>query len=215
MNKWKNNKYVLALQQGFQDIKTVMQEGNAKLFLKQFVALVAILVAWKMAAGKFEEQINNYQTQISSLQVQRSSEKEYVSSKELLITLEPQFPSADEKGEWLRGKLIEEFDKLGIVRNIAEQQTETSGAGSVIASRTVGFSANFKDFIKVLTELENQPDYLKVSEFTLDKDTDIENIGLNKISIRVNTAFPNERIISKQMFKDYDQLMEKIKKGEK
>ena len=67
----------------------------------------------------------------------------------------------------------------------------------------------------MLTELENQPDYLKVSEFTLDKDTDIENIGLNKISIRVNTAFPNERIISKQMFKDYDQLMEKIKKGEK
>ncbi len=214
MNKLKNNKYVLSLQQGFKDIQTVFQEGNAKLFLKHFVALIAIIVAWKMAIGSFDKKISDYQTSISSLQVQRSSEKEYLSNKKLLITLEPQFPSVDEKDEWLRQKLINEFDKLGIVRQIAEQQTETAGAGSVIASRSVEFTASFNDFMRVLLELENQPDYLKVSEFTLDKDTDIERIGLNKISIRVNTAFPNERVANKQLFKDYDQLMEKLQKGE-
>ena len=40
----KANKVVENLKKGFQDIQTVAQEGNFKLFLKQFIATCNLLV---------------------------------------------------------------------------------------------------------------------------------------------------------------------------
>ena len=58
----KTNKHVEALKKGFQDIQTVMQEGNYKLFVKQFVAVLAVFLAFKYCNGQFNERISrNFQ----------------------------------------------------------------------------------------------------------------------------------------------------------
>ena len=43
----KTNKHVESLKKGFQDIQTVAQEGNYKLFVKQFVAVLVVFLGCK------------------------------------------------------------------------------------------------------------------------------------------------------------------------
>jgi len=50
-----------------------------------------------------------------------------------------------------------------------------------------------------------------VSNFIIEKNKDPNHMGENKISIKLNTIFPKEKI-AKSLFKDYDQLVAAQKK---
>ena len=78
----KTNKFVENLKKGFQDIQTVAQEGNFKLFLKQFIAILVVFLAFKFLSGKFAEKIANYEGQMEAA---RSIGFKYGESMKLVI----------------------------------------------------------------------------------------------------------------------------------
>lgn len=205
----KNNKQVENLKKGFQDIQTVMQEGNYKLFVKQFVAVLVVFLGFKYCSGQFAEKINNYNGQMEAIHMQQSSEKEYMTNKDLLFDLEPRFPDIANKNGWLTSQILGIFKEADLTPQMDGAQTEDSSNPTYEAvSLQVSSEMDFTRFARFLADIENQDEYVKVSDFSITKDTDLERLGNNKISMKFNTIFPKEKI-AKTLFKDYEQIMAK------
>lgn len=208
LNKLKNNKHVENLKQGFNDIQTVAQEGNAKLFLKQFVAVIVILLIWWHVSGKLSQKVQGYNDKMSAIQIQQNSAQEYQSNKKQLIDLEPRFPDVETKNEWLLSQILSIFKETGLTPEVSGGQSEdTSNSAYVVASLPVTTFMEFNQFADLLAEIENRDEYVKVSGFELDKETDPARLGSNKILLKFNTIFPKEKI-AKKLFADYDSLIE-------
>ena len=210
----KNNKHVENLKKGFQDIQTVAQEGNFKLFAKQLVAVVLVFFAFKFLTGKFLEKENNLRGQMEAIQLQQTSEREYETNKRKLIKLEPRFPDISGKNEYLVTKILEIFRAENLTPQVENNQTEdTSNATYVVTSLGASTEMDFLSFAEFLARIENRKDFLKVTEISIDKDSAPENIGKNKISLKFNTIFPKEKI-AKNLFKDYDKLVKEMQEEE-
>ena len=206
-DKKKTNQYIDRFKQGFADIQTVMQDGNFKLFLKQCIAVLVIFLLFKYLTGKFIARIQNIDGQLEAIRAQQVNEQEYLANKKLLISLEPRFAAADAKNEWLLSQIIDIFKKANISPNVDSSQTEdTSNPTYVATSRGASTEMSYDAFANFLANIENRPGYIKISAFTIEKDGDPNRIGNNKVSLKLNTIFPKEKI-AKSLFKDYDQLV--------
>ncbi len=203
----KTNKYVENIKKGFQDIQTVSQEGNFKLFVKQFIVLLVVFLAYRYLTGKFAEKVNNFNGQMEAIRVQKSSEREYQTNKELLLSLEPRFPDISSKNEWLIGQILGIFKEADLTPQVEGTQSEdASNATYVVASQRVNVDMQFPAFAEFLADIENKDEFIKVSEIAVVKDTDPTRLAQNKISLKFNTIFPKEKI-AKSLFKDYDKIM--------
>lgn len=207
LNKLKNNKYVEELKLGFQDIQTVVQEGNVKLFLKQFVTIAVVVLIWWHLSGKCEKKVRYYEDQVAAARIQQESAAEYRSNKEQLIGLEPRFPDVEAKEDWLLRQILSIFKDAGVTPEVSNTQAEDPSNSSYIAvSLPVNTVMEFNKFAELLASIENRDEFVKVSAFSLEKETDSARLGSNKISMKFNTIFPKEKI-AKKLFKDYDSLI--------
>lgn len=195
-----SNKFVESVKQGFNDIKLVMEEGNYNLFLKQFVAIIVVFLLYRYAGGALQAKSANIQGQIDAIEAQFTNEKEYMASKQKLLELEPRFPDVSAKNDWLLRQIVAVFRDSNVTPTLGSAQAEdTSNSGYTVAGIPVTMVTSFGDFGRLLANIENKEEYLRVSEFTLNKQA--ENLGQNDITIRINTIFPQEKIAAK-MFKD-------------
>lgn len=211
----KNNKIVENLKKGFQDMQTVAQEGNFKLFAKQIVAVVLVFFLFRYLSGKFTQQENNFRGQMEAIRVQQTSEREYQANKEKLISLEPRFPNISDKNEWLLSQILGIFKAADLTPQMEGGQTEdASNATFVAASLRAGSEMSWPKFTEFLAGIESYDDYVKVSEFSLEKNTDPNQLGNNKVSLRFNTVFPKEKI-AKSLFKDYDKIVKAQQEAKK
>ena len=205
----KNNKWIEGLKKGGRDIKTVVQEGNFKLFLKQGIVLLGIFLLFRHVSGKNLEKIENYNGQVDAIQTQQSSEQEYLRNKDTLLGLEVLFPDISSKNEWLVGQVLEIFKEANLPLNVPGKPTEDTSNPTYMASRLdVNTNAGFERFANFLASIENRKEFLKVSSFTLKKDTNASALGNNQITMSFNTIFPKEKI-GQRMFKDYKEQMKK------
>lgn len=196
------------LKKGFQDIQTVAQEGNVKLFVKQFVAVLVVFLLLRYANGKFDDKVRNFNGQVDAIRVQQTSEQEYQANKTKLLSLEPQFPNIESKNEWLLSQILGIFKTANITPQIEGQQTEdTSNSTFVAASLRVNTEMGFTPFAEFLAGIENLDEYIKVTEFSIAKQQEASKLGVNKVSMRFNTIFPKEKI-AKGLFKDYDKIIQ-------
>lgn len=194
------NKFVESAKKGLNDIKLVMEEGNYKLFLKQIVAVIIIILLYRYVGGTFENKKINLRGQIDAVQAQHDNEQEYQTNKQKLLDLEPRFPDLSSKSDWLLRQLVAVFRESNISPTLGSSQTEdSSNAGFTVAAIPVTFQTSFGDFGRLLASIENKPEYLRISEFSLTKIS--ENLGQNEIDMRINTVFPKEKIADK-MFKN-------------
>ncbi len=194
------NKFVESAKKGLNDIKLVMEEGNYKLFLKQVVAVIVIILLYRYVGGTFENKLINLRGQIDAVQAQRDNEKEYQANKQKLLDLEPRFPDLSSKNDWLLRQLVAIFREANISPTLGSSQAEdNSNAAFTLAAIPVTFQSSFGDFGRLLASIENRPEYLRISEFSLTKVS--ENLGQNEINMRINTIFPKEKIADK-MFKN-------------
>ncbi|MBD9149552.1 MAG: hypothetical protein EGQ14_01815 [Spirochaetia bacterium] len=196
------------LKKGFQDIQTVAQEGNVKLFVKQFVAVLVVFLLLRYANGKFDDKVRNFNGQVDAIRVQQTSEQEYQANKTKLLSLEPKFPNIESKNEWLLSQILGIFKTANITPQIEGQQTEdTSNSTFVAASLRVNTEMGFTPFAEFLAGIENLDEYIKVTEFSIAKQQEASKLGVNKVSMRFNTIFPKEKI-AKGLFKDYDKIIQ-------
>jgi len=194
----KNNKQIEGLKQGFKDLSVVFQEGNFKLFLKHGITILAIFLLFRYLTGKNNEQIASMRSQMDAIAAQRASENDYLRSKEKLLDLEPRFPDISSKNEWLLGQILSIFKEGKLVPQVDGQQSEDASNGTYVAvGWDVKTNADYFHFAEFLANIENKEDLLKVSSFTIKKDTNTSNLGNNQITMRFNTIFPKEKIASR------------------
>ncbi len=209
----KNNKWVESIKKGFLDIQTVSQEANFKLFVKQAVVIALIILAFRYANNQFAAKVKNFRGQIEAIQVEKSSEQEYLRNKQLLMSLEPQFPDASKKNEWLLSHILDIFQKVNLKPQMEGSQSENASNPTYLtASQQVGLTMGFTQFAEFLASIENLDEYIKVSDFSITKETDPNRLGDNRISVRFNTIFLKEKI-APSLFKDYDALVAKAAEG--
>lgn len=196
----KMNKIVESVKKGFADIKMVVDEGNYKLFVKQAVAIVVVFLGYHYLSGALQEQSSHIHGQIDAVKAQQVNEQAYLSNKKKLLDLEPRFPDLEAKNDWLLRQIVAVFKDVKLSPQLGASQAEdTSNASYTVAAIPVTLVASYKDLGRLLSEIENREEYLKVSEVLLTKNT--ESLGDNSISLRINTIFPKEKI-AKTMFKD-------------
>ncbi len=203
----KNSKHVENLKQGFADLQTVLQEGNLKLFVAQGVAILLIVLAWWHLSNKFETKVRSYNDQMAAIRIQQNSAQEYQVNKQKLVDLEPRFPDVETKTEWLLSQILTIFKETGVTPEVSGAQSENaSDSAYIVASLPVTTFMEFHNFAELLASIENRDEYVKVSEFTLEKEQESSRLGFNKITMKFNTIFPKEKI-AKKLFKDYDALI--------
>lgn len=196
----KPNKIAESVKKGFADIKLVLEESNYKLFLKQFVVIIVIFLAYRYVNTALQEKDANIRGQIDAVQAQQNNEKDYLASKQKLLGLEPRFPDLSAKNDWLLRQIVTVFRDSQLTPKLGAAQAEdTSNSGYTVAAIPVTVQASFGDFGRLIANIENRGEYLKISEFNLSKST--EHLGDNNITMRVNTIFPKEKI-AQTMFKD-------------
>ena len=205
-NLLKNPK-IIDFKRGLQDIKAVAQEGKFVLFVKQLVAVALCIFLVHYAIGKFQEKIKKNEAQADAMEMQKKSEQDYLANKRKLIALEPLFPDAAGKGQWLTSRLLDLFKEAGIGMQLDGNQTENAGNSTyVVSSQSVSTTMEYEKLGKFLEEIENLNDFLRVSEVSITKDTNSQNLGQNRISLRFNTLFLKQKVGPK-IFKDYNELV--------
>lgn len=215
MKNWLKSSKIADFKRGLQDIKAVAQEGRFVLFLKQAIAVAACIYLVHFAIGKFQEKIKKNETQIAAMAMQKKSEQEYLANKQKLITLEPLFPDATGKGQWLTVRLLDLFKAENVAMQLDGNQNEnTSNPTYVVASQSVSTTMGYEQLGKFLEHVENLNDLLRVSEVTLTKDTNSQNLGKNKLSMRFNTLFLKQKV-GRNIFKNYDELVAQQQKKAK
>ncbi len=196
----KPNKILESIKKGLNDIKTVMEEGNFKLFLKQAVVIIIVFLGFRYCNQSLQQKDSQIHGQIDAVQTQQRSEKEYLSNKEKLLKLEPRFPDMEAKNDWLLRQIVAVSRDSGITPKLGSEQSEdTSNSGYTVVSIPMSATLTYHQLGQLLANIENREEYLKVSEFSLVKNT--ENLGENEVTMKINTIFPKEKI-AKSLFKN-------------
>ncbi|WP_458402504.1 hypothetical protein [Candidatus Avelusimicrobium sp.] len=200
--KNKMNKVMESAKKGFADIKMVLEEGNVKLFIKQFVVIAVLILLCRYANGKLREKESNFRGQIDAVQTQQRSEADYLANKKKLIDLEPRFPDVDAKNHWLLNQIVSVFKEVNLTYKPSQQNEDNSVADYTIVNVPVTVVGSYADLGHLLAAIESRDDFMRVSEFGLMKGkNNMENIGENEITLKINTVFPKEKL-AKKLFKD-------------
>ena len=196
------NKIKASIEKGFKDMQLVLQEGNVKLFAKQLVVIIAIFLVFRYFNNSFQQKINNYRGQMDAIRSQQTNEQEYMASKKRLLELEPRFPDMASKSEWLMTQILDVFAQAKLTPKFSGTQAEnTTNPNYTLANLEVASNASWLEFAQLIASVENRPEYLRISEFSLEKLNETNMLGQNKIKLKVNTLFPKEKLAPK-LFKD-------------
>ncbi len=199
-NVKKPNKFVDSIKQGFLDIKVVLEEGNYKLFLKPLVLIIALVFGYRYVNDMFQKQDRDIASKIEAVYTQQNSEQEYMTNKQKLLELEPRFPDLESKNDWLLRQIVAIFKNSSIRPSMGNSQSEnTSNNGYTVVSLPVDIEASYKDFALLLADIENRDEFLRVSQFSIDKKEG--TLGTNAIKMQFNTIFPKEKI-AQSIFRD-------------
>lgn len=205
-----SNPKVEALKQGFADIKSVAEEGNYKLFVKQLVLVLCVFLGVRFLVGKLATQKAQILDRSSAISIQQAHEDDYMANKELLLRLEPLFPDKKKKNEWLIQNLMKIFSEHLVQADINGNATEKKENNYTVVSQEVSMKMSFADVGKMLADVESGDSFLRISNISISKMTDPNSLGLNTVTMRFNTLFPKEKF-AKRLFKDYDKQMKKLK----
>ena len=196
------NKIKASIEKGFKDMQLVLQEGNVKLFAKQLVVIIAIFLVFRYFNNSFQQKINNYRGQMDAIRSQQTNEQEYMASKKRLLELEPRFPDTASKSEWLMTQILDVFAQAKLTPKFSGTQAEnTTNPNYTLANLEVASNASWLEFAQLIASVENRPEYLRISEFSLEKLNESNMLEQNKIKLKVNTLFPKEKLAPK-LFKD-------------
>ncbi len=186
-------KTISSIKKGFADIKTVSEEGNIKLFLKQAIVVGVLILGFRYANSALEQKDQNIIGQINAVQAQKDNEQEFLSNKTKLLDLEPRFPDLSTKNDWLLRQILSIFRDSTLTPKVGSSQNEdSSNNGFTVVSIPVEINTSYTEFGRLLADIENRDEYLRVSEFDLEKSK--ENLGMNNIKMKFNTVFPKEKI---------------------
>ena len=202
----KKNKVLDSITKSLKNVQLVLQEGNYKLFAKQMVVIVLLIFGYRYVNNQLQQKDVTISGQIDAVHAQQKNEQSYLSNKKKLLELEPRFPNLEEKNDWLLRQVVDIFKGSEIIPSIGASQTEdSSNSGYTVASLPVNLDISYKDFGKLLANIENREEFVRVSEFSVEKDR--YSLGTNHISMRFNTIFPQEKIAS-LMFQDEEETEE-------
>ena len=199
-----------SLKRGIEDIQAVFQEGKAVLFVKQAVVLLVVFLIVFYSTKGLQQHRLKIKDEMAKMEIEHMHRDEYVANKDHLMKLEPLFPDIGQKKDWLLVHLKDFFEKRKVQVTMDGNATEEPQATYVVGTQPVSFKANFKELGKMLADIENGPDLLRVSNLTVVKLTDTENLGENNVVIQFGTVFPKTKY-APTLFKDYAQQMEKMK----
>ena len=200
--------FIANTKRGLMDLKATLEEGKYQLFVKQVVALLAFFLVVRFVCGKLAEKKSVLQDQIAAIAIQKDHKSEYLDNKQQLLYLEPLFPDISQKNEWMLRRLIKIFEDHRISPNMDGNVAENSGAVYTQMSQRVTFQQGYASLGRLLEDIENGADFLRISDISLVKLTG-DNLGENTVNIQFNTIFPQEKYGPK-LFKDYNQQIQKI-----
>jgi len=210
----KGKQMVASIKQGLSDLQLVIVEGNSiKLLIKPLIVVVILVFGYRYLAGSLQARNEDIVSQNEALQAQQKNEKEYLESKRKLLALEPRFPDISAKKSWLASQIEEIFKGSSIDDpKVSSTQTEdASNSGYTVASRQVDMETSYPEFGKLLAAIEGRDMFLRVSEFSIEKSTSPDKLGLNTIKMRLNTVFPAEKV-AQTLFKEKTDTKKRGKK---
>lgn len=200
---------VANVKRGLEDVQVVAHEGKFNLFVKQIVVLLVLFLLVRFVSGKLSQSEAKIKDQITSINIQQANEEDYTENKQQLLRLEPIFPNIEQKNDWMLRRLINIFETHKITPDIDGNFTESVQKTYTVLVQPVKFEESFAQIGKLIADIENGDDFLRISEVTISKQTAPEALGKNAVNVTFNTVFPKEKYAPK-LFKDYAQQIKKM-----
>ncbi|ACC98131.1 hypothetical protein Emin_0576 [Elusimicrobium minutum Pei191] len=192
----KENPLVVSLKEGFKNINVVAAEGNYKVFAKPVLFGVIVCFALYYYNGGNAAIINQKNALISSLRTQKEKMVSYEQNKEKILEVEGFFPDIAGKNEWLITEIIDVFDRNNMRQTFTGPQQEEAGDILTAAAMGVSLKGSYYNIGKLVSDIENRKNLMKVQELNLIKDD--KDLGLNNVTMKIGTIFPKERIAAKK-----------------
>ncbi len=197
------NKWLESLKAGFRDMKTVLQDNNYKLFVKQLSAVIILYFLFRYVNTSILNKQTTVVGRIDAVHAQQQNEKEYLANKKKLLELEPRFPDISVKNDWLLRQIVAVFKDSNLLPKVGAAQAEdASNSAYTVATIPVDLNISYDSFGRLMADIENRSEYLRVTDFSIDKQK--ENLGQNTIKMRISTVFLKEKI-APVIFKDNPQ----------
>ena len=117
--KTKIQQIIISSKQGFKDMKMVLEEGRAKLFLYPVIAIILLFLVYRYAAGALQTRDERIKGQIEAVHAQQNNQQEYIANKQKLLLLEPRFPDMSTKNAWLLNQVVAIFKDSPINPKVA------------------------------------------------------------------------------------------------
>lgn len=200
---------VADIKRGLEDVQVVAHEGKFNLFVKQIVVLLVLFLLVRFVSGKLSQSKDKIKDQVASINIQQANEGDYTENKQQLLRLEPLFPDIEQKNDWMLRRLINIFETHKITPDIDGNFTESVQKTYTMVVQPVKFEESFAQIGKLIADIENGDDFLRLSEVTISKQTAPEALGKNAVNVTFNTVFPKEKYAPK-LFKDYAQQIKQI-----
>ncbi|MBP5404055.1 MAG: hypothetical protein J6Y17_03075 [Elusimicrobiaceae bacterium] len=205
-----SNPRIAKIQHNLEDLQVTFQEGKYSLFVKQFVVLILVFLAVRFLCGKFSQSRAAIKDKIAAINIQRNNKEEYLTNKQRLLRLEPLFPDLAKKNDWLLRQLVESFGLHKMTPTVDGNVVETAGKEFLTVSQPVKFQQTFSRIGRLIADIENGDNFLRISEISITKLNSPDALGENEVVATFNTIFPREKYGPK-LFKDYNEQMKKIK----
>lgn len=207
---WKKYPFLVKWVTGLEDVHVVVAEHKYSLFIKQFVVLLVVFLAVRFLCGQLNSHREELFDRMSALKIQQTNKEDYLANKQHLLELEPIFPDIANKNEWLLRHLVDFFKKRKITPDIDGNVVEKAQDEYVVLRQTAKLQQSFPETGKLLADIENGDDFLRISNLRISKITEAGALGKNAVTIEFNTLFPREKY-GPRLFKDYSQQMAKMK----
>ena len=209
LTKLLSHSAVADIKRGLEDVQVGAHEGKFNLFVKQIVVLLVLFLVVRFVSGKLAQSKAKIKDQVASINIQQTNEGDYTENKQQLLRLEPMFPDIEQKNDWMLRRLINIFETHNITPDIDGNFTESVQKTYTMVVQPVKFEESFAQIGKLIADVENGDDFLRLSEVTISKQTAPEALGKNTVNVTFNTVFPKEKYAPK-LFKDYAQQIKKI-----
>lgn len=170
------------------DIRVIYDEKGFEPFKKPLLyATPVILILYFIIYSPTVDKLGKKSREFKNIDAIDEYYDDYTNTKLRVKGFRRTLPAFKDKDDWLNYILSSTAKKHDITFNSVSSQKEMALSGYIVVSMDVSFSSTYDKVGRWISDMENSPIFLRLTDFTMGKDS--TNIGKVKVALTLSTVF--------------------------
>ncbi|MGC8867368.1 MAG: hypothetical protein ACP5PA_04055 [Elusimicrobiales bacterium] len=175
----------------FSDVQAVYNEKGAEPFKKPLVISLIVIIALYILYHSSSSRLSDIKDRIKWIESIKDYYNEYTSSKETIKRYSSKVAAWKDKDDFLNYTLTSIASKNGIAFSSLEAQKEMTFDRVYYVTKQVKFTTTYEKMIKFLAEIETSELFLEISQITISKKENPNQLGEVDVDLTLGTIFIN------------------------